>query len=657
MADRLNLLMAVHNHQPVGNFQHVFERAFRDCYGPFFRVLERHPRIKLTVHFSGPLLEAMAGPERECAELVAELVRRGQIEMLGGGFYEPILTIIPEADRQGQLRLMSDYLEESFGTRPRGIWLTERVWEPGLPKTLAAAGIEYTLLDEEHFRYAGAGDTHRIYITEDEGRPLRLFPIDKRLRYLVPFRPLEEISRWFDVIRARGGLAILGDDGEKFGMWPGTREWVYDRGWLEEFLAFLESDERIETRTFSEALDAFPPEARVYLPPASYEEMMEWVLEPEAAGILEGLKATLPESARPFLRGGFFRQFFLKYPEVDHLHKRMLGISRRVLAGGDDEARRELYRGQCNDPYWHGVFGGLYLPHLREAAYDHLLRAERMVPAEPGWQAADEDADGRIEVFRRDDRFGLRVKPAAGGAVTEIDYFPLARNLGDVLSRRRESYHTTARPEPDAGGEGGGSIHELRKELPPEAERLFRYDRGPRLSGVDHFLHPETRPEDFRDSTHGEQGDFAGRPYAWSIVQDRLFLTRKGTVLCGGVPVPVSVQKVIRPEGGDIHVICTIVNLGDREAEFWYAGEWNFYQIPEEFAADAGGASLAGGRLRFSFEPARGFWHFPLQTLSQSEKGFDVIHQGFCLLPHWHFRLAPQASFSARFHLGEDHPA
>ena len=239
MSDRLTLLLAVHNHQPVGNFVSVFERAFRDCYLPFFRLLERHPRIKLSVHFSGPLWEAMKATEQSAFELISGLAGRGQIELLGGGFYEPILAVIPEADRQGQIRMMGDFLEESFGRRPRGLWLTERVWEPHLAKTLAAAGIEYTLLDEEHFRYAGAENIHCVYVTEDEGRPLRLFPIDKKLRYLVPFRPVEETAAYLEEIRRQGGLAILGDDGEKFGMWPGTKAWVYDEGWLERFFAYL----------------------------------------------------------------------------------------------------------------------------------------------------------------------------------------------------------------------------------------------------------------------------------------------------------------------------------------------------------------------------------------------------------------------------------
>ncbi len=651
MSDRLTLLLAVHNHQPVGNFVSVFERAFRDCYLPFFRLLERHPRIKLSVHFSGPLWEAMKATEQSAFELISGLAGRGQIELLGGGFYEPILAVIPEADRQGQIRMMGDFLEESFGRRPRGLWLTERVWEPHLAKTLAAAGIEYTLLDEEHFRYAGAENIHCVYVTEDEGRPLRLFPIDKKLRYLVPFRPVEETAAYLEEIRRQGGLAILGDDGEKFGMWPGTKAWVYDEGWLERFFAYLESDSRIDTKTFSEALEGAPSGGRIYLPPGSYEEMMEWVLEPDEARAFALLKKGVTGPSRRFLRGGFFREFFLKYPESNHLHKRMLAVSRRVLASGDDAARRELYQAQGNDPYWHGVFGGLYLPHLREAAYYHLLRAESLTPGETAWQALDGEADGLLTISRRDDRFGLHVKPAKGGALTEIDYFPQSRNLGDVLSRRPETYH---RPEQTGGDGEGRSIHDLAKALPPGAEGLLRYDGHPRWSGLDHFLHPDTTSAGFQGSSFEEQGDFLTQPYAWSIVQDRLFLNRKGMVRSDGRRVPISVQKEIRPGEDGFHILTSITNLDDREIGLLFGQEWSFYQIPEEFACDGAGAELAGGRIRFSFEPVQEMWHFPLLTLSQSEQGFDVIHQGYCLLPLWRLRLASGASVTVRIHMREN---
>lgn len=637
-------LLAVHNHQPVGNFRSVFETAFKDCYKPFLGELEKHPDVKFTAHYSGPLLEYMEEKERGCWDTLKAMVARGQVELLGGGFYEPILTIIPEEDRQGQIRMMSRFLEEHFQARPRGLWLTERVWEPTLPKTLAQAGIEYTLLDEEHFHYAGVRDIHAYYMTEDEGYPLKLFPIDKKLRYLIPFRPLDDIEGYLAEIQAGGGLAILGDDGEKFGLWPGTRKWVFDDGWLSRFLRFLK-EKNVRTRTYSEILDERPPAGRVYLPPASYEEMMEWVLEPEAAVVFKAVKAKNSPEARRFIRGGFFREFFLKYPESDHLNKRMVLVSRKVNAVENDEAaKKELYKGQGNDPIWHGIFGGLYLPHLREAAYEHLLKAEKMSEPCRGWREIDFDLDGRVESIHQDETFGLIVKPSAGGSLVEIDHYPTARNLTDVLSRRQEAYHV---PRPICS-EHGKSIHELTKALPPEAEKLFRYDSRPRRSALDHFLHPETTLEEFKGGSNRELGDFLDQPYDGRILEPDLWLQRDGHVRMGDERIIVRFQKRIEPRGRAVGVRLSIKSSSERSVRILFASEWNLYQIPEEIVFRDYGADLCGGRIRFEVVPKTEFWHFPLQTLSQSEKGYDIIHQGFCLLPIWPIELGGGKEFEAR---------
>ncbi len=156
----------------------------------------------------------------------------------------------------------------------------------------------------------------------------------------------------------------------------------------------------------------------------------------------------------------------------------MLLASKKVRASGSESAATELYKAQGNDPYWHGVFGGLYLPHLREAAYRHLIEAEKRMPAETGWRMEDYDQDGRPEALHFGDRFNLIVKPSFGGGIVEIDYKPLSRNLSDVLSRRPEAYHTAA----EEGRGEGKSIHELRKKLPEGAEDLLRYDWHPRYS-------------------------------------------------------------------------------------------------------------------------------------------------------------------------------
>jgi hypothetical protein len=645
----LIFLLAVHNHQPVGNFTHVIKRAFRDCYEPFLSEMAGHPGVRFTLHFSGPLWEYMASKENHCWELVREMCGRGQVELLGGGFYEPILSVIPEEDRAGQLRMMGDFLEDNFRVRPRGLWLTERVWEPQLPKTLARAGIEYTLLDEEHFHYAGIKDLFRPYITEEQGYPLVLFPVNKQLRYFIPFRQIEEVRTCFNDIAAQGGVAILGDDGEKFGLWPGTHKWVYQDGWLRTFLDFLD-EESVRTMTYAEYLDEHPRFGRVYLPPASYEEMMEWVLEPDDFDRFRKLKLKTPPEARRLLRGGFFREFFLKYAESNHLHKRMLLTSREVARNESPEARRELYQAQCNDPLWHGVFGGLYLPHLREAAYHHLLEAEKQLPLDPGWQRLDYDLDGREELLYRGQKFNLLLKPSFGGSLVELDDRDRSRNLSDVLSRREESYH---RQKPQEHADGA-SIHERAKALPPEAASLLRYDWYPRYSLLDHFLHPLTTQENFQGIDYGEQGDFVNQEYGFSIAENEVLLRRHGHLWINDEQIPLSVAKRICPEEDQIIIRYEIENSSERGLSLVFGVEWNFYLLSDEWELQKDAISLLRGRLRIQFSPRPTIWHFPLQTLSQSEEGYDIIQQGMCFLPHWKFNLAGRQKFALAITLRED---
>lgn len=664
----LDFLFAVHNHQPVGNFPSVFQRAFNDCYRPFLEEIEKHPAFKLAIHFSGPLWEYMEEHEKDCWETIRRIVGRGQAELLSGGFYEPILSIIPEEDRIGQIRLMNRFIEDHFGVKPRGLWLTERVWEPHLPKSLAEAGIEYTLLDEEHFHYAGIGNIHASYMTEEEGRPLRLFPIDKKLRYLIPFRPLDEIRAHFGEIESLGGAAILGDDGEKFGLWPGTHDWVYEKGWLRKFLEFIESEASgVRMSTFSEYCDAEPPGGRVYLPPASYEEMMEWALEPGDFDEFRAFKEALADrsdpassrsgrplprpSVRRFVRGGYFRDFFLKYPEVNHLHKRMLLVSREIRESGRREGLPDLYKGQCNDPYWHGIFGGVYLPHLRESAYSHLLKAENRVPLEPGWEETDFDLDGYNEIILRSKQFTAFFKPSYGGALTELDYRPLSRNMSDVLARRRESYH---RPSGEnAGSSDGASIHELAKKMPPGAEDILRYDWHPRYSLLDHFLHPDTTLEKLSRVDYGEQGDFVNRPFRRDRAKGSLLLERDGHVWAGNERLAVTVRKKVTPVPEGLHVVYEIENRSAAAADMIFASEWNFYLLEDEIEEREGVFHLLRGRLALAPSGSAELWRFPLRTLSQSEGGYDIIHQGFCLLPVWNIQMAGGGGTSFQIELKE----
>ena len=135
-------IMGLHSHQPVGNFDFIFETATRECYHPFLEVLSRYPDIRMSLHYSGVLLEWLRTHHVETFDLLVRLVEAGQVELMGGGFDEPILVMIPDRDKLGQIRKQSDYTEKHFGVRPRGLWLAERVWEQGLVTPIAEGGME-----------------------------------------------------------------------------------------------------------------------------------------------------------------------------------------------------------------------------------------------------------------------------------------------------------------------------------------------------------------------------------------------------------------------------------------------------------------------------------------------------------------------------------
>src|SRR5262249_28035168 len=161
------------------NFDHVFRNAYDDCYRPLVDAILDAPHVKVALHHTGALFEWI---ERERPEYFAKLrtlVGRGQVELLGGGFYEPMLAGLAPRDALGQIEMMSSYIAERFGVRPEGMWLAERVWEPFLAKLLVDAGIRYTLVDDGHFRAAGMDGLLRgYYVTEKAGAPLAIFPID-----------------------------------------------------------------------------------------------------------------------------------------------------------------------------------------------------------------------------------------------------------------------------------------------------------------------------------------------------------------------------------------------------------------------------------------------------------------------------------------------
>lgn len=477
--NKVALLFGVHAHQPAGNFAEVIDAAHERCYGPFLRVLAEVPRFPFAVHFSGPLLDQLA--ERYPADigLLAEMVARGQAEMFGAGDTEPVLAAIPHRDRVAQIERLSEKLAARFGTRPAGAWLTERVWESSVVPALAETRIRYVTVDDYHFLATGRqpAELGGYFTTEEDGRTLDVFPISEELRYRLPFATAAEAVTYIESLADAGPdeAAVYFDDIEKFGVWPETYAWVYERGWLREFLDRVLASPRIEVMTFAQYHARARTRGVVYLPTTSYIEMNEWSLPAEAADRYAALVGRERDGGRfadvkGFLRGGIWRNFLARYPEANWMHKRMLALSARLAARPTDEhtesLRSLLHLAQANDAYWHGLFGGLYLPHLRRSVWKHLLELERALDREgprPARSRADLDHDGHDDVHLVNDALHVAVRLDGTGTVRELSSYALAQNFGDTLRRHREHYHRrvlAGATETHATGDGIASAHD-----------------------------------------------------------------------------------------------------------------------------------------------------------------------------------------------------
>ena len=416
----------------------------------------------MTVHYTGILLSWFREKHPEFLAKLKAMSDKGQIEIMTGAYYEPILAVIPDRDKAGQINKQTDFVKKHFGRTPKGLWLAERIWEPHLPKSLNEAGIEYTALDDYHFISAGLEekDLNGYFVTEEQGACLNVFPINKHLRYLIPFKlPHETIDYLRSIATEDGGdAAVIADDGEKFGVWPGTFKWVYEERYLDNLFTELSRESSwINTMTFSEYMEKYPAKGRVYLPAASYFEMMEWSLLTKAGKAFDEISRELKDSGRlekykRFFKGGFWRNFFVKYPESNNMHKKMLLVSKKVWQAADKHGHAasgrmqdELWQGQCNCAYWHGVFGGLYLNYLRHAVYEHLINAEKLAESAEHhgkkWITAetfDFDKDGFDEVLVSTHLMNLYFDPDRGGVLFELDYKPRSFNLLNNFSRKEE---------------------------------------------------------------------------------------------------------------------------------------------------------------------------------------------------------------------------
>lgn len=690
----VDFVLGLHCHQPVGNFPEVFEQAYRDSYLPFIDAFDRYPTVKAVLHYTGPLWEFFLEEHPDFVARLAALAEAGRVEFLGGGFYEPILTVIPPEDARAQLTHMRDFLHHHTGHTPHGAWLAERVWEPQLPSLLRSCGIRYLAVDDTHFHRVGV-TTERLggyHLTEDQGQTVGVFPISAALRYIIPFKPVTEVLDHFrdEARRRKNPLLVLVDDGEKFGVWPGTNRWVYEQGWLEHFFqALSENVEWLRTVTLKQAYEEREPVGRVYLPTTSYFELGEWALPQEGQQYLAELKSLLGHRAQEFealIAAGYWRGFLAKYPEANYMHKRMLRLSTAVRAlptacSYREEAQEHVLKAQSNDAYWHGLFGGVYLPHLRDAVWHHLLSAEQLVRKAtplPSVEHTDVDADDQEEVVLRDANWTAVVTPHKGGALVELSHMGIPFNFLNTIARRPEGYHAQVRNAATEPDEGAKSIHERATAKQPGLEQYLQYDRHLRASLIDYLLLPEATWKDLAAGREAQTIGFAARPFALlPLEQGRTGIRMRR---CEELPhgaLTIHKRIVLANADGAVEAHWDIENHAQHPARLRFGTELNlallagdapdrYLEVPGRVLHDAKLASAGeernvrtlrcvnrwdGWTLTIQATPGADLWRYPVHTVNNSEAGFELVYQGTCAVFVWEVVLPPEVHWNGQLRI------
>jgi alpha-amylase len=332
-----------------------------------------------------------------------------------------------------------------------------------------------------------------------------------------------------------------------------------------------------------------------------------------------------------------------------------------------DQARDHLYRGQCNCAYWHGAFGGVYLPHLRNAVYHHLIVADNLIdqatnsPNQCQIRAADFNFDLSAEVLLANSELMAWFQPALGGQMYELDIRSIGHNALATMQRRPEVYHDKIRHGNHSDHDSAASIHDQIKFKQEGLDQMLIYDENPCNSLVDHFWTTETTHEEFVKGDAKELGDFAHEAFESTLrrspERNQVLMSRHGFV--DGIPVKITKGVTLNADDSNLSVAYMLEHL-PTDRDFRFAIEFNFSGMPagqdDRYFSDANGhmlgqlgesldldhcnaISLTDGWLgltaELTWDQPGNLWTCPVGTVNGSEGGFELVHQSVKTQPNW----------------------
>jgi hypothetical protein len=256
------------------------------------------------------------------------------------------------------------------------------------------------------------------------------------------------------------------------------------------------------------------------------------------------------------------------------------------------------------------------------------------------------------------------VQPSRGGHLYELDVRQALTNVLNTLDRRLEPYH-----ESIAAAAGLSPPQDDQPVFTPDRvilkqeglDRLLVYDRYPRKALVDHVYPLDLSLDDLIAGRDVERGDFVQGAYLSKVqrTSERVSLlmersgqadvhtirVRKSIELSAGSPT-LEVRYTLDdlPEGVPVHFAVEI-NLaamaGHADDRYYSDASRKRLGMLDSRLDLVGQAGLTLTDLwldlfvAIDWSRSGGLWCFPIETVSQSEGGFEAVYQSSAVIPHW----------------------
>ncbi len=595
----------------VSNIKELYQNKYKKI----FTFICSHPSIRLTLFIPGVVLEWLRNNHPEVITILSEKTDSGQIELLSGGYYEPILPLILPADRVTQVENLTTLIRKMVGKKPRGIFLNESIWDPSLISSLNTCVMEYTFLDSRIIphRQINPQSSFTPHIVEDLGRTITVLPLHQNCRPHIRQSPREYIKFLHNIKNSESDSVISGFFS------PDSFLELINEKWFDELLTNIKDDNEITFVLPYAFLKSNTTRHKSYIPSGCSSDISVWATEPCVAHT-----NILTQDIYPTVR-----DFLAVYPEALALYSRMMYTSSLVSQCRNDKVRKKaarelLFEAQNHSAYIFTGKGGIRDKKLLQDAYNSLLLAEKTIREADGFKentsSFDFNHDGNREYLCFFNTYNAFISQK-GGMLFELDINESSTNY--CLASKR--------------------IQKIDKICDLYPKKMF----------VDHLL----SKTDYNKISTGKSlntTSFETLVYNevhFSRAKSNIRLT--ASCLWGEEKIPITIRKNYSLNENTIYVQYIIKNDGDKNVKAKFAVENNI-----SFSkADSVKAEIVSANHREEPNTEKlsaykdNVSHIQLEdTNANMVFNFELNEQsGFTMEPYYTYRLGQEDSFQGQY--------